>query len=413
MRPEVLYEYDLPIEILDEIPADEEVLEVLYARSSENYHLPILITRLRIVCAYPETSVVYRVFQINYVDLMQVHVKFTRGLSTVLTFTRLDGEMNVFDRIRNKPEEVRAALLTFRDLMIEKVGGEWKFLHRQSLLTDEYMVKESDPVLSSVPTIPAEDLFEDKEMPGLGCYEPTEKLFEHFPPEAEDGDVFEEVPEIVPAVDAEVKSAAMNSRVQRMIETAESEAEEVEIAELTDASVDDATVLGDGPGVTDSQWANEEGGDAMILPEKRPHHRSPGGGTLAKLATEPLVPVDEDDSEVYVTPKPSPKKQKEEEAAAVIAEELDRLPVPKVKEPVKVSLPTPLPRASSAQMMPSAPPTEKTTIPMSITLEPQDSFEEETVDACLESLKLLRDTGVITEEEYKDRCLRLFKKNGA
>ena len=197
MRPEVLYEYDLPIEILDEIPADEEVLEVLYARSSENYHLPILITRLRIVCAYPETSAVYRVFQINYVDLMQVHVKFTRGLSTVLTFTRLDGEMNVFDRIRNKPEEVRAALLTFRDLMVERVGGEWKFLHRQTLLTDEYMVKESDPVLSSVPTIPAEDLFEDKEMPGLGCYEPTEKLFEHFPPEA--GDVFEEVPEIVPA----------------------------------------------------------------------------------------------------------------------------------------------------------------------------------------------------------------------
>ncbi len=198
-----------------------------------------------------------------------------------------------------------------------------------------------------------------------------------------------------------------------MIETAESEAEEAEIAELTDASVDDATVLGDGPGVTDSQWANEDGGDAMILPEQHPHYRSSGGGTLAKLAAEPLVPVDEDDSEVYVTPKPSPKKQMEEEAAAVIAEELDRLPVPEVREPVKVSLPTPLPRASSAQMMPSAPPTEKTTIPMSITLEPQDSFEEETVDACLESLKLLRDTGVITEEEYKDRCLRLFKKNGA
>ncbi|HJK49027.1 MAG TPA: hypothetical protein O0X15_03480, partial [Methanocorpusculum sp.] len=243
MRPEVLYEYDLPLEILDEIPADEEVLEVLYARSSENYHLPILITRLRIVCAYPETSVVYRVFQIDYVDLAEVHVKFTRGLSTVLTFTRLDGEMNVFDRVRNTHEEIRAALLTLRDLMIEKVGGEWQFQHRQNLLTDEYAVKESDPVLSSVPTIPAEDLFEDKEMPGLGCYEPTEKLFEHFPQDAEDGDVFEESAEILPETDAELKSVAMNSRIQRMIETAEIEAEHPEITDTGEVSVNDATVL--------------------------------------------------------------------------------------------------------------------------------------------------------------------------
>ena len=405
MRPEVLYEYDLPLEILDEIPADEEVLEVLYARSSENYHLPILITRLRIVCAYPETSVVYRVFQIDYVDLAEVHVKFTRGLSTVLTFTRLDGEMNVFDRVRNTHEEIRAALLTLRDLMIEKVGGEWQFQHRQNLLTDEYAVKESDPVLSSVPTIPAEDLFEDKEMPGLGCYEPTEKLFEHFPQDAEDGDVFEESAEILPETDAELKAVAMNSRIQRMIETAEIEAEHPEITDTGEVSVNDATVLESGPAVTDSQWANEDGGDAVILPDQHAGSRQSSNGTRAAV---PLVPVDEDDSEVYVTPKPSPKKQKEEEAATMIAEELDKLPVPEAKEPAKSPLPALLPRAVPVQV-PAVLPADKGVIPMSITLEPQDSFEEETVDACLESLKLLRDTGVISEEEYKDRCLRLFK----
>lgn len=408
MRHDVLYEYDLPVEILDEIPPAEEVLEVLSARSSENYHLPILFTRLRIVGAYPETSVTYRLFEINYVDLLRVHVRFTRGLSTVMTLTRVDGEMNVFYHVRNKPEEMRAALLTLRDLMVEKVGGEWKFLHKQSLLTDEYMVKESDPVLSSVPTIPAEDLFEDKEMPGIGCYEPTEKLFEHFPPAAEDGDVFEDVPESVPAVAAEVKSVAMNSRMQRMIETAENEAEEAEIADLTNESVDDATVLENGPDITNDQWLNDGGGDAMILPERHPYLRSPGGGMLA---TEPLVPVDEDDSEVYVTPKSSPKKPKVEGATAIISGELDKLPIPEAKESVKVSLPTPLPRTSSPALQ-LTPPKERTTIPMSITLEPQDSFEDSTVDACLDSLKLLRNTGVITEDEYKERCLRLFKKNG-
>lgn len=225
MRHEVLYEYDLPVEMLDEIPPTEEVMEVLYARSSDNYHLPILITRLRIVGAYPETSVIYRVFEINYVDVRRVHVKFTRGLATVLTITRIDGEKNIFTGVRNKPEEMRAALLTMRDMMMGEVGGEWKFLHRQNLSFDEYLLKEHDAVLSSVPTIPSEDLFEDKEMPGIGFYESTETLFEHFPPEALDSDVFEEEPLASAGVVREMKSAAVNSRISWTVETAEHEAE--------------------------------------------------------------------------------------------------------------------------------------------------------------------------------------------
>jgi hypothetical protein len=63
VRPEVLYEHDIPIKILKEIPVDEEVLGVPDARSSENYHLPILTMQLRIVGAYPETPGVYRTFQ--------------------------------------------------------------------------------------------------------------------------------------------------------------------------------------------------------------------------------------------------------------------------------------------------------------------------------------------------------------
>ncbi|MDR3102075.1 MAG: hypothetical protein LBU24_02405 [Methanocalculaceae archaeon] len=408
MRHDILYGYDLPIEILADVPKTEEVLEVLYARSSESYHLPILITRLRIVGAYPETSVVYRLFEINYADLLQVHVKFTRGLSTVLTLTRVGGEKNLFSGVRNKPEEMRAALLTLRDLLIEKIGGEWKFLHRQSLLTDEYLLRESDAVLSSIPIILAEDLFEDKEMPGLGCYEPTERLFAHFPHVASGEGVFEDVPGSGSAGGQEGTSAVMSSRVQRMIETTALEVAEAIIAYDPGILMDDAAILEGRSGIINDQWANDDAGDALILPERRPSSRSMGNGTFAKLVSEPLVPADDDDSEVYVTQNSSPKELKEDVAAAPLSAE-------RSNPPVKVSLSIPLQRASSQQQMQNAAavPPDRMEIPMSITFEPQDLFEEKMVDACLESLKLLRNTGVITEDEYKERCLRLFKSDSA
>ena len=41
MRREVLYQYDLPIEILNDLPYDEEVLNVLFARSKEKLLIPM------------------------------------------------------------------------------------------------------------------------------------------------------------------------------------------------------------------------------------------------------------------------------------------------------------------------------------------------------------------------------------
>jgi hypothetical protein len=148
---------------------------------------------------------------------MQIRVKFTRGFSTILTFTRFDKGMNASDHIRNKPGEVRTALLTLRELMVEKLGGEWKYLHRQNL-TDEYMVKNGEPIQSSIPTTPTEDLFEDKEISGLGCCNSTKKQSKHFPPMVKNEDVVKEDVEIVLAADVEAKKNAINSRIGRMIE---------------------------------------------------------------------------------------------------------------------------------------------------------------------------------------------------
>jgi hypothetical protein len=136
---------------------------------------------------------------------MQIRVKFTRGFSTILTFTRFNGGMNAFDHILNKPGEVRMALLTLRELMIEKLGGEWKYLHQQNLLTDEYMVKNGESIQSSIPTTSAEYQFENTEISGLGCYDSTKKQSKHFPPTIENEDVFKEDVEIVLAADVDAK----------------------------------------------------------------------------------------------------------------------------------------------------------------------------------------------------------------
>lgn len=409
MRHEVLYQYDLPIEILDDIPRTEEVLEVIFARSKENYLVPILFTRLRILWAYPETSVTYRLFEMNYADLLQVHVKFTMGLATVLTIANINGEKNVFTGVKNTAEEMRAALLTLRDLTAEKLRSEWKFLHKQNLFVDEYLLKENDAVLDSVPKITADDLFEDTKMPGVGCYEPTEKLFHHFPPAAGD-DVFEDQPETAAATEEEAMSSALVNRIARMVESTEPEME----PEVPETPLNDVTVFDGNSGVSDEQWSTEGKGDAMILPGSSPAARAVmGGGRLAKLAEEPPVSYlpEDDDSEVYVAEK-SEQSRRETEAAAVISEELDKLPVPEkapVKSVPKSSFTTPLPRSATGTGTAAG---SKPELALSITLEPRDSLDDLVVDRCLEDLKFLRDNGVFSEAEYKERCLRLFKRTG-
>lgn len=417
MRHEVLYQYDLPIEVLDDIPRTEEVLEVVYARSKENYLVPILFTRLRILWAYPETSAAYRLYEMNYADLLDVYVKFTIGLPTVMTVTTINGEKNIFNGVKNTAEEMRAALLTLKEIMGERVKSEWKFLHRQNLLMDEYMLKESDDVLDSVPKVSAEDLFEDKMMPGVGCYEPTEKLFDHFPPEAgdirEDEDVFEETaPESIEESKVS-KSSALISRITRMVESTEPQKESKE----PETPLNDVTVFEENSGISDDQWKDEGKGDAEILPGSK---KSRGKNVPVRQAKDQITAdtPEEDDSEVYVSEKPKEQQEtKAKDAAALISEELDKLPIPvepktplakPEMEPERPILTTPLPRSITPETIEVG---EKT-LALSITLEPKDTLNDEDVDKCLEDLKFLREKGVFSEAEYKERCLRLFKRNG-
>lgn len=107
----------------------------------------------------------------------------------------------------------------------------------------------------------------------------------------------------------------------------------------------------------------------------------------------------------------------QEEAASLLSKELDKLPVPEVLPEPKFSLPTPLPTplprvATTPQVCPVRSKSESPTLSLSITLEPNESVDETMIDACLDSLKLPRDTGVITGAEYKERCLSLFKRTG-
>ena len=60
MRREVLFQYDLPVEILDEV-GDEEVLSVLFGRTKDKFLIPLLFSDARIFWAYPETETVYKV----------------------------------------------------------------------------------------------------------------------------------------------------------------------------------------------------------------------------------------------------------------------------------------------------------------------------------------------------------------
>jgi hypothetical protein len=75
---------------------------------------------------------------------------------------------------------VHAIFLTFRDLMIEMLGGGCEFPHRQHLLVDECIVKKNNHIFLSILIIPTENLFDGTGLLGLGFYESTEKLSEYF-----------------------------------------------------------------------------------------------------------------------------------------------------------------------------------------------------------------------------------------
>lgn len=348
MRHEVLYQYDLPIEILDDIPRTEEVLNVIYARSKDKYLIPILLTRLRMLWGYPERETVYRIYEMNYIDLLEASVRFPTALAPTLTIKTVNKDKYIFHSVKNSVEEVRAALLSLREMMNMRAGGNWEIAVKRNLLTEEYILREggegSGPTV--LPETGEDDVFEDT---------PAESLFSHFPEGEKTGeDVFEEKIPISEKDQEEAKAAW----VSRMIESTEPP---VEVKEKTEEPLNDVIVFDTDSGKMNDQWHDEGKGDAMILPGGRTRV---GGGRYKHLNDDPKSQPADDDSEVYVSKRPD------------------------------------IPR----------PPQPRTVSPM--TLEPREGLDDEAIDKSLEALKYLRENGIITEDEYKKRCLGLFKRTG-
>ena len=235
MRSEVLYQYDLPIELLDEIPRTEEVLEVIYARSKEKYLIPILVTRERILWAYPETSVVYRVYAMQYVDLVSVYVRLlSPPLPSVIQFTTVNKQKYTFSSLQADKQQIRALLMTIADEMHQMAGKDWVISQKKTLLNEEYWADEkahrgaeiiSTGVCAAEETAAASasadaDFFEERPLPGKGCFESNEALFSHFATEGED--VFEE-DKPVEKNTSEDPYAAADEKVARIVETVETE----------------------------------------------------------------------------------------------------------------------------------------------------------------------------------------------
>lgn len=401
MRREVLYQYDLPMEILDDISADEEVLNVLFGRSKEKYLIPILFSRERILWGYPETQTVYKVFTLQYVDVLSIFAKFPPAVSATLVFHTALGKDIVFPHIQDSVDDVRSALLSAAESIRTLSSRYFSLSQRKNLLTDEYLLHENP----DVPVFAAdEDIFEDAVLqtpaPTPAPAEIEDDLFARFSSAGED-DVFEAAEDT-----ADTHAAAVDERVARMIQSTELPSE-------TKASLppeNDAVIYEPASLSRNEQWNGEGGGDAEILPRGSPWKNAPKAP--AAPVREVFSPED-DDSEVYSAgerPKlivPQPKAAPAQDTEVEIIEKVTVLPNPSVK-----------PRAKKAEVpeAPAEPAPEPVMIfrrqknPEAITLQPKEGIDEATVDKSLEALKFLRENRIISEAEYKKRCLSLFKK---
>ena len=401
MRREVLYQYDLPMEILDDISADEEVLNVLFGRSKEKYLIPILFSRKRILWGYPETQTVYKVFTLQYVDVLSIFAKFPPAVSATLVFHTALGKDIVFPHIQDSVDDVRSALLSAAESIRTLSSRHFSLSQRKNLLTDEYLLHENP----DVPVFAAdEDIFEDAVLqtpaPTPAPAEIEDDLFARFSSAGED-DVFEAAEDT-----ADTHAAAVDERVARMIQSTELPSE-------TKASLppeNDAVIYEPASLSRNEQWNGEGGGDAEILPRGSPWKNAPKAP--AAPVREVFSPED-DDSEVYSAgerPKlivPLPKAAPAQETEVEIIEKVTVLPNPSVK-----------PRAKKAEVpeAPAEPAPEPVMIfrrqknPEAVTLQPKEGIDEETVDKSLEALKFLRENRIISEAEYKKRCLSLFEK---
>lgn len=401
MRREVLYQYDLPMEILDDISADEEVLNVLFGRSKEKYLIPILFSRKRILWGYPETQTVYKVFTLQYVDVLSIFAKFPPAVSATLVFHTALGKDIVFPHIQDSVDDVRSALLSAAESIRTLSSRHFSLSQRKNLLTDEYLLHENP----DVPVFAAdEDIFEDAviptPVPTPAPAEIEDDLFARFSSAGED-DVFEAAEDT-----SDTHAAAVDERVARMIQSTELPSEtKAPLPPENDAVIYEPASLSQ-----NEQWNGEGGGDAEILPRGSPWKNAPKAP--AAPVREVFSPED-DDSEVYSAgerPKlivPQPKAAPAQETEVEIIEKVTVLPNPSVK-----------PRAKKAEVpeAPAEPAPEPVMIfrrqknPEAITLQPKEGIDEETVDKSLEALKFLRENKIISEAEYKKRCLSLFEK---
>lgn len=401
MRREVLYQYDLPMEILDDISADEEVLNVLFGRSKEKYLIPILFSRKRILWGYPETQTVYKVFTLQYVDVLSIFAKFPPAVSATLVFHTALGKDIVFPHIQDSVDDVRSALLSAAESIRTLSSRYFSLSQRKNLLTDEYLLHENP----DVPVFAAdEDIFEDAvpqtPAPTPAPAEIEDDLFARFSSAGED-DVFEAAEDT-----ADTHAAAVDERVARMIQSTELPSEtKAPLPPENDAVIYEPASLS-----RNEQWNGEGGGDAEILPRGSPWKNAPKAP--AAPVREVFSPED-DDSEVYSAgerPKlivPQPKAAPAQETEVEIIEKVTVLPNPSVK-----------PRAKKAEVpeAPAEPAPEPVMIfrrqknPEAVTLQPKEGIDEETVDKSLEALKFLRENRIISEAEYKKRCLSLFEK---
>ena len=400
MRREVLYQYDLPMEILDDISKDEEVLNVLFGRSKEKYLIPILFSRKRILWGYPETQTVYKVFTLQYVDVLSIFAKFPPAVSATLVFHTALGKDIVFPHIQDSVDDIRSALLSAAESIRTLSSRHFSLSQRKNLLTDEYLLHENP----DVPVFAAdEDIFEDAVLqtpaPTPAPAEIEDDLFARFSSAGED-DIFEAAEDT-----SDTHAAAVDERVARMIQSTELPSE-------TEASLppeNDAVIYEPASLSRNEQWNSDSGGDAEILPRGSPWKNAP------KAPVSPVREVfspEDDDSEVYSAgerPKliiPQPKAAPVQETEVEIIEKVTVLPNPSVK-----------PRAKKAEVpeAPAEPAPEPVMIfrrqknPEAVTLQPKEGIDEETVDKSLEALKFLRENKIISEAEYKKRCLSLFE----
>lgn len=401
MRREVLYQYDLPMEILDDISKDEEVLNVLFGRSKEKYLIPILFSRKRILWGYPETQTVYKVFTLQYVDVLSIFAKFPPAVSATLVFHTALGKDIVFPHIQDSVDDVRSALLSAAESIRTLSSRHFSLSQRKNLLTDEYLLHENP----DVPVFAAdEDIFEDAviptPVPTPAPAEIEDDLFARFSSAGED-DVFEAAEDT-----ADTHAAAVDERVARMIQSTELPSEtKAPLPPENDAVIYEPASLS-----RNEQWNSDSGGDAEILPRGSPWKNAPKAP--AAPVREVFSPED-DDSEVYSAgerPKlivPQPKAAPAQDTEVEIIEKVTVLPNPSVK-----------PRAKKAEVqeVPAEPAPEPVMIfrrqknPEAVTLQPKEGIDEETVDKSLEALKFLRENRIISEAEYKKRCLSLFEK---